>query len=104
MPQINSINKSTVRHNFKSRVNDNHSIYNSKRWKDCRKKGLIAEPFCVECIKEGKPLHNCMGLVRDHIVPINQGGDIYDLKNHQTLCARHHNIKSANESRKGGAV
>lgn len=87
---------------FKNRANDNHDIYNSKRWKSIRQQGLVNEPFCVECLKEGKQLHECKAVVRDHIKPINEGGDAWDIRNHQSLCNRHHNIKSAQESHKGG--
>jgi 5-methylcytosine-specific restriction protein A len=33
----------------------------------------------------------------DHIVPINQGGDRYDVGNGQTLCVRCHSRKTAKE-------
>lgn len=103
MPTIDRINKSLRQDNFKQRSKDNHSIYNSKRWKDIRRRGLEMQPFCVECQREGRPLHQCRATIRDHIKPINQGGLIWDMKNHQSLCTRHHNIKSARESHKGGA-
>lgn len=100
--KVEKLNKKASIHNFKNRAIDNHNIYNTKRWSYTRRIGLEQEPFCVECLKENKPLHECIGTVRDHIIPINEGGFIWDLSNHQTLCSRHHNIKSARESRKGG--
>lgn len=36
----------------------------------------------------------------DHIVPIRQGGERYDLANGQTLCIACHGMKTAMESRK----
>ena len=95
-------NNISAKHNFKNRLNDNHSIYNSKRWNAIRKQGLVNEPFCIECLNEAKPLHECSATVRDHIKPINEGGDTWSMSNHQSLCIRHHNIKSARESHKGG--
>ncbi len=100
--RIDKVNNNSSKNNFKNRVNDNHSVYNSKRWKAIRKQGLSNEPFCVECLDEKKPLHECTATVRDHIVQINKGGDIWNISNHQSLCVRHHNIKSAKESHKGG--
>jgi len=101
--KVDRLNKKLSTHNFKNRANDNRETYNSKRWNHIRLIGLQQQPFCVECLKENKPFHECIGNTRDHITPINEGGAVWELSNHQTLCSRHHNIKSARESRKGGA-
>jgi 5-methylcytosine-specific restriction enzyme A len=36
----------------------------------------------------------------DHVVPISQGGERYDLANGQTLCHGCHSVKTAKESRR----
>lgn len=51
-------------------------------------------PFCVECEKEGKTV---LAEVVDHIESVSQGGDFWDINNHQGLCASHHNKKTARE-------
>lgn len=35
----------------------------------------------------------------DHIVPIEAGGSVDDLANHQSLCTRCHNVKRSAEAR-----
>jgi 5-methylcytosine-specific restriction endonuclease McrA len=37
--------------------------------------------------------------VDDHIIPIEQGGSVDDLTNHQSLCLACHGVKRAAESR-----
>jgi 5-methylcytosine-specific restriction protein A len=61
-----------------------------------RRRWLAGQPLCVHCEREGwvRP-----GQVLDHIVPLAQGG-ADDETNFQTLCRKHHHIKSVTE--KGG--
>lgn len=71
---------------------DNKAIYNSNLWRGkngIRKQRLAIEPFCRIC---GKP-----GTMVDHVEPINNGGDPYDIDNTQTLCDPCHNIKRQSE-------
>ena len=51
-------------------------------------------PLCVVC---GAPVE-----VTDHIVPINQGGQVYALDNLQSLCHPCHNSKSGKETKGRG--
>ena len=37
----------------------------------------------------------------DHVVPISQGGDRYDVSNGQTLCIRCHSSKTSKENAMG---
>lgn len=74
----------------------NHAeVYNTKRWKELRKKRMNETPMTCEW-----PDRKCIALatVLDHIIPINQGGSKWDRLNHQKLCDKHHNMKRGRES------
>ena len=73
-----------------------HRIYNSDRWRRLRLIGLNKEPLCITC--KGKGITKA-ATVRDHIIPIQQGGSIWDENNHQSLCKSCHNRKSGKEKR-----
>lgn len=78
------------RHNHR---NGDRSFYQSKTWKAIRDAFLSANPYCVECEKEGKKVK---ATVADHKTQrINSGSD--DFSNLQGLCSSHHNAKSARE-------
>ena len=64
-------------------------IYNTTRWKRLRLYQLSIEPLCRVCKRSG--------FAADHIVPISQGGDPWSMDNIQTLCERHHNVKTGTE-------
>lgn len=74
--------------------NDNMKFYNSKAWRSLSRMQRERFPLCVHCKDEGKtvPMDHV-----DHIIPINQGGDPLDPRNLQSLCKRHHSIKTAKE-------
>jgi 5-methylcytosine-specific restriction protein A len=62
-------------------------------WRKYRIMFLMEHPLCTECEKEGGTE---AATVVDHIIP--HKGDMvlfWDIKNHQTLCIRHHNKKTA---------
>jgi len=68
--------------------------YNYK-WQMYSKGFLKRNPSCVECNREGKMK---AATVVDHIIP--HKGDMklfWDVKNHQPLCKRHHDSKTARE-------
>ncbi len=72
----------------------NHAaVYNTRRWVRLRTKRMSESPFTCES-------PNCPALanVLDHIIPITKGGSIWDRRNHQKLCDRHHNIKRGREA------
>lgn len=100
MPAIKVFKTNVIRKDsFKERkANSEQSDYHTKAWRDKRAIEIKQEPFCAECLREGKPKHKALGSVRDHIVPVNQGGDFWDRKNIQTLCRSHHNSKSGTEA------
>lgn len=100
MPAIKVFKSNIIRKDsFKQRaINSEDGRYSTKAWRDKRAIEIKEEPFCVECLREGKPKHKALGSVRDHIHPVNQGGDFWDRNNIQTLCKSHHNSKSGREA------
>ena len=72
--------------------------YNS-RWQKARARFLAKSEnvFCVECKKEGKLVR---ATVVDHIVPHRGNSELlWDEKNWQPLCKKHHDIKTWNEDK-----
>jgi 5-methylcytosine-specific restriction enzyme A len=69
--------------------------YNA-RWQRARKVFLQKNPLCVECLKEGNVTP---ATVVDHIVPHKGNYNLFwNESNWQSLCATHHNIKTAKEN------
>lgn len=65
-------------------------------WRKHRLKVLERDNYlCRHCLAEGRAV---AGNQVDHILPKSQGGT-NDLSNLQTLCKKHHDIKTAKESR-----
>ena len=83
-----------------------NKIHASSRW---RKTSLLyreANPICQQCLreasKEGDQSRTKSGMINlatsvDHIVPLFAGGSPYDWDNLQSLCDRHHALKSQQE-------
>lgn len=71
-------------------------LYNSWKWKKLRKSFITKYPLCVQCKSHGLVT---AGTVVDHVVRYKEGDDFFNQNNWQTLCATHHNQKSAAESR-----
>jgi 5-methylcytosine-specific restriction protein A len=65
------------------------------KWQVYRKSYLQVHPLCIECMKE-KRIEPAT--VIDHIIP-HKGNMVlfWDHNNHQSLCKRHHDIKTAKE-------
>ena len=79
-------------------------MYQTDEWKlDLRPAQLLREPFCRECARlypPGDPRHRTPATVVDHIVPHCGDWDMFtDEGNLQSLCKRHHDIKTAQEQR-----
>ena len=66
--------------------------YNTAAWRKIRKCMIRDNPICNECNREA-------ATVCDHITPVRLGGEFWNVRNLQTLCAKCHNIKSAKESK-----
>ena len=78
--------------------NDNRAIYNKMPWRNTSKEYKIRNPKCKMC---GKLQPDYKKLVCDHIIPIEQGGSIWDERNFQTLCAHPcHDRKSGRDQKK----
>jgi 5-methylcytosine-specific restriction protein A len=82
---------------FSRHKSKNRWVYDSHRWKLIREKVLSIEPLCVMCRQDSRVT---AATVVDHITPMNEGGDPFDMNNLQGLCASCHNKKSSHESRK----
>jgi 5-methylcytosine-specific restriction enzyme A len=90
-----------VRTPHAGRTKANDEVYNSTRWRRFRLVHIQANPLCVQCAKVGRIV---AGRVVDHIKPINQGGEVFDANNVQTLCDHCHNIKSGKEAHTGSSA
>ena len=75
------------------------TIYKSKKWQILRKEHIKLEPFCAECMKNGRIVR---ATIVDHIIPIKQGGEKYDHSNLQSLCWSCHSRKSIEEGSRFG--
>ena len=67
------------------------------QWQKARKKYLQSHPLCVECMKEGRYVK---ATDVDHIIA--HRGDpklFWDQSNWQSLCHRHHSIKTNAEDK-----
>ena len=71
------------------------NIYHTQAWRKDRAAHLAAYPLCKHCNDNGTVT---LATVSDHIVPIEQGGDVWDWNNRQPLCITCHQRKSAYES------
>ena len=64
-------------------------------WNRARKKYLESHPLCVECMKEGRYVK---ATDVDHIRPHRGDNALFwNQGNWQSLCHRHHSIKTRNE-------
>ncbi|CCH54470.1 putative phage-related protein [Fibrisoma limi BUZ 3] len=77
------------------RENPHREIYGSSRWKKLSKSFRDKNPLCRQCKQTGRLTPTYCA---DHIVPINEGGDPWDIGNLQPLCLKCHQRKSAKES------
>jgi 5-methylcytosine-specific restriction protein A len=68
---------------------EDQKIYKSARWRRVRNKILSEDPLC-ECGK--------LSTTVDHIIPIKDGGEVWNRDNLQGMCKNCHNKKSAKES------
>lgn len=73
----------------------NKALYNSQAWRRDRAAFLSYFPLCAIC--ESRGLYTA-ATVSDHVVPINQGGDVWSWDNRQALCDTCHAVKSGKEA------
>lgn len=74
-------------------------FYDSRQWRRVRLIQLAKEPLCRACKSMGVITS---GVVADHIVPISQGGERFDMDNLQSLCTPCHNRKTGQEMDRAG--
>jgi len=77
---------------YKHHYNEHgQSIYGTYRWKKLRKQKATLNPLCEHCL-----LNDIARAVQevDHIHEIEDGGEMWDIDNLQSLCKRHHIIKT----------
>lgn len=81
------------------RDRDFSKFYNARKWRNTAKAHKLKHPFCVDCEKEGIV---AAVKVTDHVRGLgflmDNGLDPYDYNELQSLCEKHHNIKSGKES------
>ena len=66
-------------------------VYHSAKWQNTRNAVLTRDPICKVCDNE-------LSTQVDHITPLSQGGDPYELTGLQGICDRCHWLKSAREA------
>ena len=81
-----------------------HGWYMLPIWTErLRPAQLLREPFCRECARlypSSDPRHRTPATVVDHIVPHCGEWDVFtDPDDLQSLCKRHHDIKTSQEQR-----
>lgn len=81
----------THRHNHR---NGDRSFYQSAAWRKTRDAFIAANPYCVDCQKEGKKVKST---VADHLKQVILDGEKHDWNNLQALCSSHHNARSARQ-------
>lgn len=74
---------------------ERQKVYHTARWRKTSMLFRQEHPLCKTC--EANGLVRAAQLV-DHIIPISQGGDIYDWNNLQSLCTSCHQIKTGKEN------
>lgn len=84
------------RHSLRHESAEYHGWYQKPIWtKRLRPEQLLREPFCRECAKSGLRVR---ATVVDHIKPFRGDWDLFvDPRNHQSLCKRCHDRKTALE-------
>jgi 5-methylcytosine-specific restriction enzyme A len=70
------------------------SQYKTARWRHLRAHVVREEPLCRLCERAGRVSAT---VLVDHIVPVKQGGPMWERSNLQGLCNACHEAKSASE-------
>jgi 5-methylcytosine-specific restriction enzyme A len=68
-------------------------LYNSKAWRVARVEFLSVNPWCEQCVSEGRT--NVFARHVDHIKAVVDGGAPLDPENFRGLCHSHHSQKTA---------
>ena len=73
----------------------------NRTWRDQRAWKLRRNPLCEICEKEGR---TTLATMVDHIIPVSEGGGMYDMDNLQSLCSLCHARKTAEDKKRGKSV
>lgn len=91
--------KAQDRERDRSRATSAERGYDNK-WRKARRVYLQMNPLCVECLKNGVLTP---ATVVDHIKPHKGNKELFwDKSNWQSLCKKHHDIKTAKEDGRWG--
>lgn len=85
---------SEIRRKPKRKRKTNDILYNKQKWRRISRLYRIKNPFC-----EIKGCNNFSDHT-DHIIPIADGGALYDERNLQSLCISCHGKKTRKEQKK----
>ena len=86
--------KARARSRDKARPSASKRLYD-RRWQKYRRVFLIDDPFCCRCEQDNRLVP---AAIVDHIEPHKGDYDLFwDEDNHQALCKRCHDIKTATE-------
>ena len=69
-------------------------LYDSPLWRRIRADHLRRHPLCVACQRKDQLT---TASILDHIIPVREGADFFDVTNLQGLCRTCHYRKSARE-------
>lgn len=69
-------------------------FYRTGAWRRVRNDYITRSPLCEHCAQGGRVM---VGTIVDHIAERRDGGDSFDQKNMQTLCASCHQLKTNQE-------
>lgn len=72
-------------------------VYWTRRWRKVRAVFLRANPLCIDCLAETPP-RTTAATDCDHVVPIREGGAIWDEDNFAARCKSHHAMKTRRET------
>jgi 5-methylcytosine-specific restriction protein A len=74
-----------------------NGFYRCAPWRRLRSAHLAQFPLCAHCLAEDRIVEASQV---DHVVPVKTAPDrILDATNLQSLCQRHHSMKTARENR-----
>jgi len=75
--------------------------YNTQKWQRLRKAKLAMDPLCQQCQQDGRVT---AAQHVDHVKPINQGGDAWNIEGLRSLCASCHSRKTRHVDQLGKAA
>lgn len=102
MPTVHKTKRPWIKEKPKEQANESRggneetNFYRLSKWRGIRKYVLYQEPLCRSCMA-AVPKRLTPATMVDHIVPVKQGGDKYELSNLAPICSKCHARKSAGE-------